>query len=84
MSALQDSYWPIACHGLSIGFAALSILGGVATIEPVNKVIVPILLVIVAFSFYWAIFLPNASDGIIHMFTPNWGRCLMAKSLSFY
>ena len=52
--------------------AALAVIGGVATIEPVNKVIVPILLGIVVFSFYWALFLPNAADGIIHMFTPNW------------
>ena len=49
-------------------------MGGVATIEPVNKVIVPVLLGIVVFSFYWAIFLPYASEGIQFMFQPNWGR----------
>ena len=53
--------------------ASLSVIRGVATIEPVNKVIVPILLGIVVFSFYWGIFLDGASDGIIHMFKPHWG-----------
>lgn len=70
----QDSSWPIFFHGIAIVAASLSVIRGVATIEPVNKVIVPILLAIVAFSFYWALFLPSAADGIIHMFKPNWGR----------
>lgn len=49
-------------------------MGGVATIEPVNKVMVPVLLAIVFLSFYWAIFLPSAADGITYMFRPHWGR----------
>lgn len=61
-------------HGLAIIAAGLSVIRGVSTIEPVNKVIVPILLAIVTLSFYWALFLPWASEGIIHMFTPNWGK----------
>ena len=49
-------------------------VGGVSTIEPVNKVIVPTLLAIIVFSFYWALFLPYSADGIIYMFKPNWGK----------
>jgi SNF family Na+-dependent transporter len=60
-------------HGLAVLASSLSVIRGVATIEPVNRVIVPILLAIVAFSFYWAIFLPSAADGIRHLFRPNWG-----------
>jgi hypothetical protein len=63
----------VFCHSLAIIAASLSVIRGVATIEPVNRVIVPILLAIVTFSFYWALFLPSAADGIIHMFRPNWG-----------
>lgn len=73
MHAIQDSSWPVFFHGLAIFTASLSVIRGVATIEPVNKVIVPILLAIVVFSFYWGIFLNSAADGIIHMFRPNWG-----------
>ena len=54
--------------------SALSVSKGVSTIEPMNKVVVPILLGIVLFSVYWAIFLPYAQVGIEHYFTPNWGK----------
>lgn len=64
--------------------AALSVSRGVATIEPVNKVIVPVLLGIVVFCFYWALFLPYASEGITHMFSPSFGMffvcCLHVSS----
>lgn len=71
---MQDSNWPVFYHGISILLAGLSVLGGVTTIEAVNKVIVPILLGLVVFSFYWAIFLPYASEGITFMFSPSWGE----------
>ena len=70
---LQASSWPVGFHGIAIFAAGLSVIRGVATIEPVNKVIVPILLGIIVLSFYWALFLPYASEGIKHMFSPNWG-----------
>ena len=73
---LKDSHWPIVAHGISILIAAVVVMGGVAFIEPVNKIIVPVLLAIVAFSFYWAIFLGSASVGITYMFKPNWGEWL--------
>ena len=38
-----------------------------------TQVIVPILLSIVVLCFYWAIFLPYAANGIIHLFSPSWG-----------
>lgn len=72
--SFQGSSWPVFCHGVAIIAASLSVMRGVATIEPVNKVIVPVLLGIVTFSFYWALFLPGAADGIIHMFRPHWGE----------
>ena len=64
--------------------ASACVLGGVATIEPVNKVIVPILLGLIVFSFYWAIFLPHASEGIIHMFSPNWGMYQVQLTMVVY
>ena len=61
--------------------AALSVSRGVATIEPVNKVIVPVLLLIVIFSFYWSLFLPFASEGITHMFSPSFGMVIIDLSV---
>ena len=57
--------------------ASLSVSRGVSTIEPLNKVVVPILLTIILFSFYWAIFLPYADVGIEKFFSPNWGKFVM-------
>ena len=54
--------------------ASLSVIRGVSTIEPINKIAVPILLAIVLFSFYWATFLPYAHVGIEKFFSPNWGK----------
>ncbi len=71
---LQGSYWPVFFHILCIILACLAISRGVSTIEPVNRIIVPTLLIIVVFSFYWSLSLPYAGMGIIHMFTPNWGK----------
>ena len=67
------NHWPVLCHGVAILAAGLSVSRGVATIESVNKVIVPVLLVIVVFCFYWALFLPHASEGITYIFSPNFG-----------
>ena len=41
------------------------------------QVIVPVLLFIVVLCFYWAIFLPYAGNGIIHLFSPSWGNTLL-------
>jgi SNF family Na+-dependent transporter len=69
---LQGSNWPVLCHAVAILLASLSVSRGVSTIEPVNKVIVPVLLAIVVLCFYWAIFLPYAGNGIVHLFSPSW------------
>ena len=76
--SLQDTDWPVLCHFLAILASALSVSRGVSTIEPVNRVIVPILLLIVVICFYWAIFLDFADQGIIHMFTPDWSEPALA------
>ena len=60
------------CHLISMILASLSVVRGVSTIEPMNKVVVPILLEIILFNFYWAIFLPYADVGIEKFFSPNW------------
>jgi NSS family neurotransmitter:Na+ symporter len=69
---LIDSPFPIICHIICIALACLALSRGVSTIEPVNRIIVPTLLFIVVFTFYWALTLPYAGMGIIHMFTPSW------------
>jgi len=71
---LQDKLWPVPCHFLSVLIAAVSVSRGVSSIEPMNKVVVPALLILLLFSFYWGLFLPYAHIGIEHFFTPNWSE----------
>ena len=70
----QGGYFPILCTFVILLLSSAAVSRGVSTFEPVNLIIVPILLLTLAFSFYWAIFLPYASVGITHLFTPDWGK----------
>jgi NSS family neurotransmitter:Na+ symporter len=57
-----------------VGFGALAIWKGVRSIERVNKVLIPVLLVIVLASVARAMTLPGAGEGIRYLFTPQWDQ----------
>ena len=59
---------------VSVLVAGVSVSRGVSSIEPMNTVVVPTLLLLILFSFYWGLFLPYASIGIKHFFSPNWSK----------
>jgi len=72
---LQTSqYLPVLLHFLSLLFTSLSLIKGVSSIEKVNRVIVPLLLLVLLVSFYWSLTLEYASYGITFLFTPDWGE----------
>lgn len=72
---LQESqYLPVLLHFLSLLFTSLSLIRGVSSIEKVNRVIVPLLLLVLLVSFYWSLTLEYASYGITFLFTPDWGE----------
>ncbi|XP_015780187.1 PREDICTED: uncharacterized sodium-dependent transporter YocR-like, partial [Acropora digitifera] len=72
---LQESqYLPVLLHFLSLLFTSLSLIKGVSSIEKVNRVIVPLLLLVLLVSFYWSLTLEYASYGITFLFTPDWGE----------
>ncbi len=70
----QSSGWPLLFHAFAMGFGALAIWKGVKSIERVNKVLVPTLLVIVLISVVRALTLPGAWDGVAYLFTPDWSQ----------
>ncbi len=70
-NGFQDSAWPMLFHALAVGFGAWAIWKGVASIERVNKVLIPTLLVIVIFSVIRALTLPGAWAGVRYLFTPQ-------------
>ncbi len=69
----QASGQPVMFHGLMMGLGALAVWKGVSSIERVNKVLIPTLLLIVLIGLVRAVTLDGAGEGIVFLFTPNWG-----------
>jgi NSS family neurotransmitter:Na+ symporter len=76
--AVWDNYqsggWPLVFHAIAMGLGALAIAKGVRSIERVNKVLVPTLLVIVVLAVIRALLLPGAMEGVAYLFTPEWSQ----------
>lgn len=68
----QGSYWPVVTHAIALGAGCFSILWGVKSIEKINRILIPGLLVILLGSIIRAFTLPGALEGIKYLFTPDW------------
>ena len=75
----QSGWWPLLFHALAMGLGALAIWRGITSIERVNKVLIPTLLVIVFLSVIRALTLPGAWDGVSYLFTPQWSQLAKPK-----
>ncbi|MEM8488248.1 MAG: sodium-dependent transporter [Bacteroidota bacterium] len=63
---------PILFHGIAMGFGALVVWRGISSIERVNKILIPTLVLIVLVALVRSVTLSGASDGIKFLFTPDW------------
>src|SRR5699024_6565555 len=68
----QGSLWPVAFHALMMGAGGLVVVKGVSSIERINKLLIPSLLVVVVISLIRAITLPGSGQGLEYLFTPDW------------
>ena len=75
----QHSAWPFLFHAAAMGLGALAIWKGVRSIERVNKILIPTLLVIVVISVIRALTLPGAWNGVEYLFTPQWSQLAHPK-----
>jgi NSS family neurotransmitter:Na+ symporter len=75
----QSGGWPLIFHAIAMGFGALAIWRGITSIEKVNKILIPTLLVIVLVSVIRALTLPGAWDGVNYLFTPEWEQLTRPK-----
>ena len=68
----QSSGFPLMFHAVAMGFGALVVWKGIKSIERVNFILIPTLLLIVLFSVVRALTLDGAWDGVKFLFTPDW------------
>ncbi len=70
----QSSWWPFVMHFLAIAAGGLAIWRGVRSIEKVNKVLIPVLILIIIAAVIRAISLPGSGDGIKYLFRVEWAQ----------
>ncbi len=75
----QSSYWPLLFHAIAVALGALAIWKGVKSIEKVNKILIPSLLIIIIISLIRALTLPGAWAGVEYLFTPQFNQLLDSK-----
>ncbi len=75
----QSGYLPILFHALAIGLGTWAIWKGINSIEKVNKVLMPVLLVIIIFSLIRSLTLPGAINGVKYLFIPQLDQLLKPK-----
>lgn len=68
----QGSAWPSVFHAVMMGAGGLIVVKGIASIERINKILIPSLLLVLIVSLVRAVMLPGSFDGIEYLFTPDW------------
>ncbi|MFA5670436.1 MAG: sodium-dependent transporter [Balneolaceae bacterium] len=68
----QGSFRPTILHGLMMGLGGFVVVKGVSSIERINKILIPSLLVVVVISLIRAVTLPGSGQGLQYLFTPDW------------
>ncbi|KAF5399170.1 Sodium-and chloride-dependent GABA transporter ine [Paragonimus heterotremus] len=68
----RDSYWPVFCQILAVALTGAFSFGGIHLVEKANMILVPLLLLILVFTFGWSMTREYAEVGIQFLFTPTW------------
>jgi len=71
-NGFQQSNVPYMVHALAVLLGGLAIWKGIRSIEKVNNILIPALIIIILFAVIKAIFLPGAVKGISYLFRPDW------------
>jgi neurotransmitter:Na+ symporter, NSS family len=70
----QQSCLPFVLHFAAITGGIIAIRKGVRSIESINKILIPILILIILAAVTRSLFLPGALDGVRYLFTIEWGQ----------
>lgn len=71
-NGFQGSNTPMMMHFLMISIGGFVVLQGIKSIEKVNKIIIPSLLLVLLISLFKALTLEGSGAGIKFLFTPDW------------
>mgnify|MGYP003343448548 CR=1 FL=1 len=63
---------PVLTHGIIMSLGSWVVIKGISSIEKANKILIPILFIILLVSLLKAVSLPGAWNGISYLFTPDW------------
>lgn len=70
----QSGGWPLVSHAIVMLFGGLAIWKGVKGIERINKLLIPILLVIILIALIRSLALQGSIKGIRYLFTIDWNQ----------
>ena len=71
-TGFQSSVFPSLFHAIMIILGGLVILKGVKSIERMNKLLIPSLLLVLVISLVRALTLEGSGAGVAYLFTPDW------------
>jgi NSS family neurotransmitter:Na+ symporter len=71
-NGFQGSLWPSFFHALMMGFGGFVVVKGISSIERINKILIPSLLLVVVISLIRAVTLEGSGQGLTYLFTPDW------------
>lgn len=68
----QGTAWPSIFHALMISAGGYIVYKGISSIERINKILIPSLLLVIVIAMIRAVTLPGSFEGIAYLFTPDW------------
>jgi NSS family neurotransmitter:Na+ symporter len=78
-NGFQQSNIPYMVHALAVLLGGMAIWKGIKSIEKVNNILIPSLIIIILFAVIKAIFLPGAMEGISYLFRPDWRQFMQPE-----
>lgn len=70
--SFQDAGLPVLLHGIIMICGTFVVIKGISTIERVNKILIPSLLLVLIVSLAKSLSLEGSFEGIKYLFTPDW------------
>ncbi len=75
----QGSYLPSVMHAIIIVVGGFVVVKGIASIERINKILIPSLFLVLIVSLVRALMLPGGEAGLEYLFTPDWSTLTKPK-----